>query len=161
MKKIVLLSGCFLLMLTAACAEKFNTVPALKGISRVKVICDVNVPDPETLLTRMLLIEKTYNQLAEAGIDSTFVVAFRGGASRYVTQGDAYVDPLDLDYKQKMKDWLERFSERGFILEQCAIAAGFQNIDTRDFLPQLKVVENSYISIIGYQSQGFALLPMD
>jgi len=34
-------------------------------------------------------------------------------------------------------------------------------IDTKDFLPQVKIVANGYISLVGYQSQGYAFLPMD
>ena len=46
-------------------------------------------------------------------------------------------------------------------LEQCRIAAGFEDIAIADFLPQVKLVANGYVSMIGYQSQGYSFVPMD
>lgn len=46
-------------------------------------------------------------------------------------------------------------------VEQCYIAAGFQEIDVADFLPEVDLVTNGYVSLIGYHSQGYGLVPMD
>jgi intracellular sulfur oxidation DsrE/DsrF family protein len=35
------------------------------------------------------------------------------------------------------------------------------DLEVKDFLPQVEVVENGYVSLIGYQQQGYALLPLD
>jgi intracellular sulfur oxidation DsrE/DsrF family protein len=60
-----------------------------------------------------------------------------------------------------MGAWVDHFNALGFRIEQCALAAAMLDIDPGDFLPAVKVVENGYISLIGYQQQGFALVPMD
>ena len=64
----------------------------------------------------MRLIDQTFSELQEAGITPVFVVAFRGKASRFITRGTLYLPEEDQPYKQKMRDWLERFKEKGFTM---------------------------------------------
>ncbi len=161
MKKILL--ACIVVIMTVALssAESLSDRMALNGLKEVKFVVDVNVGDPELLLLRMDLLDTTYSQLLDAGVTPTVVVAFRGKASRFITKNPKYLKPDQEKYRLEMKALIELFDELGFTIEQCGIAAAAQNIDPKDFLPQVKVVQNSYISLIGYQNQGYALLPMD
>ena len=109
----------------------------------------------------MELIDDTYTQLIDAGIQPTFIVAFRGPATKYVTRGIRYVSPENQAIKKEIQGWIEQFQENGISLEQCAIAARGQKVSYEDVLPQITVVQNSYISIVAYQNKGYALLPMD
>ena len=161
MKKIIYLSICLILSSTMVFAAQFNNDNALTGLSRVKIVCDVNVGDPDSLLTRMYFLDTTYSQLLDFGVKPTIVIAFRGKASLFITKNDKYIKPEHRKQRLEMKAWLEHFSGLGFTLEQCYIAAKSFKIDTKDFLPQVNIVANGYISLIGYQSQGYALLPMD
>jgi len=142
-------------------ADQLTDANALKNLTAVKVICDVNVGDPKLLLRRLELIDETYTQLIDAGIQPSFIVAFRGPATRYVTNGTGYVASEDLSIKKEIQGWISQFHENGFALEQCAIAARGQNVSYGDVLPQIAIVQNGYISIIAYQNKGYALLPMD
>jgi uncharacterized protein len=142
-------------------ADQLTDAKALKGLKAVKVVCDVNVGDPKLLLRRMELIDETYTQLMDAGIQPTFIVAFRGPATKYVTRGTGYVSPEHHAIKKEIQGWIAQFHENGFSLEQCAIAARGQKVSYGDILPQITVVRNGYISIVAYQNKGYALLPMD
>lgn len=134
---------------------------ALAGLTSVKIVCDVNVGEAKMLLRRLELIDETYSQLIDAGVTPTVVVAFRGGASRFVTRGVKYVDAGDAGIKKEIQGWVDQFSQHGFRLEQCAIAAKAYEVDPADFLPTVTVVQNGYISIVAYQARGYAFLPMD
>lgn len=134
---------------------------ALADLKSVKIICDVNVGEAKLLLRRLELIDETYSQLLDAGVTPTIVVAFRGGASHYVTTGDRYVDPNNTGTKKEIQGWIDQFQQHGFRLEQCAIAAKAWKVDPADLLPAIRMVQNGYISIVAYQARGFALLPMD
>lgn len=161
MKKNIYLCICLILAPAMAFAAQFNNEKALKGLSSVKIVCDVNVGDPDLLLTRMYFLDETYSQLLDAGVTPTIVVAFRGKASLFITKNDKYIKAEQHKQRIEMKKWIEHFKELGFTIEQCYIAAKSHKIDTKDFLPQVNIVENGYISLIGYQSQGYAFLPMD
>lgn len=161
MKKSFLIVISVLLIAANSFAGQDSKVKALNGIKNVKIVCDMNVGEPELLLTRMELLDRTCRQLAAAGMKPTVVVAFRGKASLFITKGDGYVEAEEIAAKLKVKSWIERFEKNGFRIEQCAIAADMLDIDVKDFLPQIEVVKNGYISLIGYQQQGYAFLPMD
>ena len=134
---------------------------ALADLTSVKIVCDVNVGEAKLLLRRLELIDETYSQLLDAGVTPTVVVAFRGGASQYVTQGNKYVDAKDAGTKKEIQGWIDQFRQHGFRLEQCAIAAKAQKVDPADLLPAVSIVQNGYISIVAYQARGYAFLPMD
>ena len=89
---------------------------ALADLSSVKIICDVNVGEAKLVLRRLELIDETYSQLLDAGVTPTVVVAFRGGASKYVTQGDKYVDAKDAQTKKEIQGWLDQFRKHDFRL---------------------------------------------
>jgi intracellular sulfur oxidation DsrE/DsrF family protein len=161
MKKFLLSILCFFYIFSISYAGQLQTESALRGLTTVKLVCDVNVGDPALLLTRMYLLDETYSQLLDAGIKPVIVVAFRGKATPFITRGDKYVANEHRQYKHEMKDWIDLFDGLGFTIEQCAIAAKANHIDPKDFLPHVKIVKNGYISLVGYQNQGYALLPMD
>lgn len=142
-------------------ASIYSHGPAIEGQATIKIVFDVNIGEPEKLLVRMQLINQTFRELEEAGVKPVFVVAFRGKASRFVTRGDLYLPAEELHYKEKVQNWLGRFKEKGFVMEQCAIAASLLEIDIKDFVPLVRIVPNGYISLAGYQSQGYSFIPMD
>lgn len=161
MKHVALLIAILLMVPVTTLANQLTDANAIKGLKAVKVVCDVNVGDPKLLLRRMELIDETYTQLVDAGIQPTFIVAFRGPATKYVTRGTRYVTREHHAIKKEIQGWVDQFQENGFSLEQCAIAARAQKVLYEDVLPQITVVQNSYISIVAYQNKGYALLPMD
>ena len=136
-------------------------MPLLDDLKAVKIVCDVNVGDAKLLVRRLELIDETYSQLLDAGVAPTIVVTFRGGASPFVTRGEKYVDAAALPEKKAVQEWIELFRQHGFRLEQCGIAARAWKIDPADILPAVALVQNGYISIVAYQTRGYALLPMD
>ncbi|PLX99192.1 MAG: hypothetical protein C0622_10785 [Desulfuromonas sp.] len=161
MKTLCSLGLLFLLIATPAYSAQPNNDDALQNLTNVKAVFDVNQGDPKTLLLRLQLVEKTYQQLLDVGVTPEFVLAFRGGASLFLTTGDGYIEAEDKRTKAEVEQLLEGFKQHGIALEQCAIAAGLLKIGLDDFQPRVKVVANGYVSMIGYQNRGFALISME
>lgn len=161
MKNLFRIGLILLLFYSPVSAAEPRNDAALSGLNKTNVIFDINQGDPSVLLLRLKLIDQTYRQLHDFGVSTQFVLAFRGKASRYITIGEDYVKPADLPLKHKIEEKIARFKQQGMALEQCALAAGMQKIDINEFLPQIEVVANGYISIIGYQNKGYALVSMD
>lgn len=144
-----------------AVAEEFTNKRALSNISAVKAYYDVNVGIPAKLVTRLRLIDKTYDQFVSAGVTPDFIIGFRGKASYFVTKKDDYVFEEDIPAKKKVLKWIQALKARGIVMEQCLIAASLHDIDPKDILPEIEVVQNGYISMIGYQAKGYSQIPMD
>lgn len=134
---------------------------SLTGLTTVKIYFDVNVGIPQKLLLRLSLIEKTLSQLGAAGVTPDVIIAFRGKASKFITNGNEYVEDNEQAAKAKVHTWLESFAKQGIHMEQCLIAADLQGIAPEDVRPELEVTQNGYISMIAYQNRGFSLVPMD
>jgi len=165
MKTILLILTSFLLLTTVSHADSqkniYNNGQALKGVAEGKAYFDVTIGEPKQLLIRLQLIEKTYEQLFAAGVTPSFIVGIRGKASNFITKGSDYVLDIDLPEKRQIVTIVKKLKTLSVGVEQCYIAAGFQGIDVADFLPEVDLVANGYVSLIGYHSQGYALVPMD
>ncbi|TKB07500.1 hypothetical protein [Desulforhopalus sp. IMCC35007] len=165
MKKIFLIVTSILFITTISPASppitNLKNDQASYGLTEAKAYFDVTVGDPKPLLVRLQLIEKTYNQLVAAGVTPSFIIGIRGKASSFFTKGPDYVLDIDMPTKMQIARFVERAQAMHIGVEQCRIAAGFQEIEVADFLPQMKLVENGYVSMIVYQSQGYAFVPMD
>jgi intracellular sulfur oxidation DsrE/DsrF family protein len=141
--------------------QVYENSASLKGIDKIQVYFDVNVKDDNLLAFRMDMIDRTIKGMVEAGVEVEAVIGFRGKASRFITKDEHYVLREEVVNKKKIQDWIAYFSDRGIIVEQCAIAAAMNHIEVDDFLPDVTVVGNGYISMAAYQSRGFAVIPMD
>lgn len=142
-------------------SEEYSQSPSLSGVTTAKVYFDVNMGIPEKLLVRLVLIDKTLTQLQAAGVKPEAVIGFRGKASKFVTKGDFYVEKEEQAVKAEIHKWLKRFADEGIPMEQCLIAAELHGIAPNDFRPEVKVIQNGYVSMIAYQNKGFAQIPMD
>ncbi len=165
MKKIcILLSmGVFVaLSFLPALAQQQQNTRALGDLKTVKVYFDVKTKSINKVVTQLGLIIETYGQIKKAGVEPRFIVGFRNEASNFVTQGeDDYIFEEDAPAKKKVQTLVQRLKKRGIIMEQCGITAELYEIDLEDFLPELEIIQNSYISMIGYQAQGYSQLTMD
>ena len=151
--------GC--LTVPAVAGSNQNNGSALHGLETARVYFDVSLKDDNLLVFRMELLDKTVKQMEDAGLKVNTVVGFRGGASRFITRDEHYVLEEEISNKKKIQDWVKRFSERGIVIEQCAIAADIHDIPHLDFMEEVTVVGNGYVSLVGYQAQGYSVVPMD
>ena len=159
MKKIMLI--CILLIgtvLNAHAVELYND-NALAGVTNTNAVFDIS-PGGKRLLGQLNVIHKTFDQLQNFGHKPKFVLAFRGGATKFLTKEDKYVPKEELAIKKKVQQKLEELKDLGATMELCGIAAKGNRVDLEGFLPGIEVVANGYISVIGYQSQGYNLVPI-
>lgn len=141
-------------------SQNQDDIQALAGLSGLKVYFDVKADSAAKLEKRFQWIHDTYEQASQKGLKVAIVIGVRSKASFFVTRGDEYVDEEDLLIKGKIEKWLKRFTVMGIPMEQCGISADLFDIDVEEFLPEITVVKNSYISIAGYQNKGYAYVPM-
>ncbi len=162
---VLFLFRIFLILLVwnapAFAGSGYDNGNALKDLTQAKVYFDVSLDDADALLLRMDLVECTLTQIEQEGIAVTAVVGFRAGASRYITTGKHYVLDEEIETKVKIGEWIKTFAAGNIKVEQCSIAAAQQGIAPADFLAEVTIVKNGFVSLIGYQTKGFAVIPMD
>jgi intracellular sulfur oxidation DsrE/DsrF family protein len=160
-KTVTLIILCCASAAAVSAQTVYDNSVSLAGLKKAQVYFDVNLKDDDLLVLRMDLLDRTTRHLQEADVDTSVVIGFRGAASRFITRDDHYVLDEQVANKIKIQNWIKHFAKQGFRVEQCALAAEILDIPPDDFLPEVKIVGNGYVSLIGYQAQGYAVVPMD
>ena len=156
------------LVLAAGCAG-FPSQPvraaaddreALTGLKEVKVAFDVHEGSAKALLGRLNVIDETRQSLVHQGVTPHFVIAFRGPATRLVQSDMEKVKPEDRPMAAQIAAKLKAMSAAPGVdsVEQCAVAIREQGTSAEKVVPGVKVVGNAWISLMAYQSKGYAYI---
>ena len=132
----------------------------IAGLKDAKVAFDITAGDPGRLLNILNTIDETREGLVKLGVAPHFVLAFRGPAT-LLTQTDlARLKPEDRETAAKIAAKLKHLKATAGIerLDQCGIALRGQKVDKAQVNPDLTIVENSWITLIGYQAKGYAYI---
>jgi intracellular sulfur oxidation DsrE/DsrF family protein len=132
----------------------------LTGLKEVKVAFDIKEGNPKFLLSRLDIIDETRQSLIQQGVTPHFILAFRGPATRLLQTDPAMIKPEDRELAAKVAAKVEQMSSATGVdgFEQCAVAVREQGTKVEKVLPQVRVVGNGFISLMGYQSKGYAYI---
>jgi intracellular sulfur oxidation DsrE/DsrF family protein len=132
----------------------------IAGLKEAKVAFDITAGEPGRLLNILNTIDETRESFARHGATPHFVLAFRGPAT-LLTQTDlSRLKPEDRDTASKIAAKLKQLRGSAGIerLDQCNIAMRTQKVDRAQVNPDLTVVENGWITLVAYQSRGYAYI---
>ena len=139
-------------------AKKNSGTP--QNLSSLKAYFDIKADSAAKVEKRLVWINDIYEQMHQKSLKATFIIGFRSQASFFVTKEDDYIDEEDLLTKKRIDKWLKHFANLGIPMEQCGLSAKLFDIDAHEFLPEINIVPNGYISMINYQNKGYAYVPM-
>ncbi len=133
---------------------------ALQGIKDGKIVYDITEGDGKGLLNRLETIDETRRSMLEAGTMPHFVISFRGPATKLVQSDMSAVKAEDREYAGKIAAWLAWFAKEKGVesLEQCAVAVRHAGTKAETVVPPVKVVANSFVTLMAYQSKGYAYI---
>jgi intracellular sulfur oxidation DsrE/DsrF family protein len=133
---------------------------ALAGLTEVKVAFDITAGDGKGLLNRLNVIDETRQSLIKQGVKPNFVLAFRGPATKLVQTDIEKVKAEDRAEFAKIAEKIREMSGAQGIqgLEQCSVAIRQQGTAADKVLTPIKVVGNSWISLMAYQAKGYAYI---
>lgn len=161
MKKIIFILLFVSLSLLPIVATASDSVPddhrALSGLTTGKVVFDVNISSPGTMLLYLNVVQKTIATLKAQGVTPDVILAFRGGAVSVMSKNS------ELNNEQEEKQLIERVQKltaAGAYLESCNVAADLFAVDKEDIFPGIVLVGNTFASLTGYQNKGYALIPL-
>ncbi|MDM8547885.1 DsrE family protein [Candidatus Venteria ishoeyi] len=158
----LLLVGPLLLLFSAVmqAAEKPDDAMALKGVSEGKVIFDVNIKDAKKLTLYLMVVRETIDDLKRQGVKPDVILAFRGLSVKLVSKDRENVDLAEFGHLDKIASQLADLQEQGARVEVCSVATRLFNIKNDNLLDGLKAVGNTFVSLTGYQAQGYANIPL-
>jgi hypothetical protein len=130
------------------------------GLKEAKIAFDITAGEPNRMLLILNTIEETREGFVRQGITPRFALAFRGPAS-LLTQTDlSRFKPEEREAAAKVTAKLKQLRGTPGIerLDQCSIAMRGQKVDKAQVNPDVTIVENGWITLVGYQAKGYAYI---
>ena len=125
---------------------------ALKGVKTIKVAYDINgISEPKKMIVMLKAIIDARGRALAAQVKPDLVIAFRGPALTLVQKPG----PDPTGEQKQIGELVAELKNEGTKLEACNFAANVMNLDPANFLPELKVVGNTFNSLGGYQAKGY------
>ena len=150
-----------ILLNTVVLAEKPKDTEALENVEVGKVIWDVLESRPVRLLFHLKVIDETYDDLVRQNIEPDMVFIFHGRALQLIKLDEVDLLPKEKQAHQEALALISDLNARpGVRMEACSISARLQGIENDGIISDVKMVGNTYISLIGYQSKGYSVIPV-
>lgn len=141
-------------------ADKPDDADALQGVTQGRVVFDINISEPKKLPLYLMVIDETISDLERQGVKPEVILAFRGKAVALISTDRERFELTDLPDVEKAAAQLEALQKRGVRMEACSVATRVFGVDNATLLPGIKPVGNTFVSLIGYQAQGYATIPV-
>ena len=148
------------LLSSVARAEQLNDRAALAGLHVAKTIFLVNVRQPVVVEHLVRIIGLTERQLRAQKVTPHIIVVFIGPDVAFLTRnrrGIPYTDERAVANIHKESTGLAR---QGIRFQACGVAMHGMDVNPRTLIAPVAPVENGFISVIGYQEKGYALIPI-
>jgi len=160
---VAMMMGLILGLPTAAAAaeEAIDDARALAGLDQGKGVFLVDIGNPQKLAFYLKVIKGTHQGMQRQGVEPEFILVYIGPSVKYLTSEPS--DQVALEFEEELKQIdrrVEALDALGIRQEICAVATEAFDVDNDTVLPELDVVGDGFISIIGYQSKGYALVPV-
>ena len=138
-----------------------NDRAALAGLDVGRGVFLVDIGDANTLNLYLRLIQGTYQGMKEQGVKPDFVLVFIGPSVKFLsTSPSPEIEQAAGGVLMEIESSVEALASLGVRQEVCSVATRVFGIDNKTILPGMKPVSDGFISLIGYQAQGYHLVPV-
>ena len=132
-----------------------GSVAALDGVKEAKTVFLVKKDSAASTAGFLKAIRGTHQGILDQGVASDVVVVFLGPAVQYLSTEPS--DELAKEHGDSLQSIVETaaaLKELGVRMEVCGAATKHFGVDNSTILDEMDVVDNGFISLIGWQSQG-------
>lgn len=133
---------------------------ALRGLSSAKGVFMIDINDPNRVAHVLHVVEKTDTGMRKQGVTPHIIVVVIGPAVAFLTKdrrGISYMQERAVSQVQKE---IHKLKTMGVRTEACGVALKGMDVDPKDLIDDVHPVGNGFISAIGYQAQGYELVPV-
>ena len=147
-----------LLMVPNAFAGEYDN--ALKSVKGIDVIYDVSMGDPAISNIVFWAVRDVYQDEAVTSLPEKpkVAVVFHGPAVKLLSSDRSGFDEKAVAEIDKFQATLREMKKEGVILEVCVYALNVLAVDPATVMPEINQVANGFISVAGYQAQGYAVV---
>ena len=157
----VLLACAGLFLTPVASAESLNNRAAIGDLEQIKAVYDVRKSNPRALDMYLKAILTNVENLEKEGVEADLVMVFISHAVKFINTDPTLEDEADYgDALASVARSIVKLQEKGVRMEACNGATRAFNVDNDTLLPGIEPVRSGFISLMGYQNNGYALVPV-
>lgn len=142
-------------------AAELNNQEALKGLSEIHTLYDIRKSNPSVMLAYLKGIETNHQNLIKENIKPNLRIIFISSAVQFITTHPS--DAVALEHEETLKgiaEQIKRLIDIGVKMEVCGTATAYFKVDNDTLLPGIKPVRSGFLSVMGWQAQGYSLVPV-
>jgi intracellular sulfur oxidation DsrE/DsrF family protein len=149
-------------LLTAAPASS-NEYAALDGVDGIKAVFDVSLGSPARANVVFGAVRGVYTDKNTRSLSRPpkIAVVFRGPAVKLISTSREGFKATDDKALDAFAATIRQMKKDGVKLEVCDYALNVLGVDPASILPEVDHVGNGFISVIGFQAQGYSLVTID
>ena len=134
----------------------------LEGLKSFNAVVDMRSGKPKSLALQLDLIHQMYNEANVRKVTAypNFVIIFIGPSVKLVSTNTTGFSAEDKEVVTKIAETISAMAKGGIKFEICLFAADLLGVDRSSILPEIKQVDNGWISLVGYQHMGYGLVPV-
>ena len=156
----LVISICIFGLIHSASATIYSDEKALQGVTKSRTLFDINLTEAPKLELYLSVIKQTQADLVRQGVTPEIVIAFRGASVRLITSETWVFSEEEQKSLERSAGLLAELANAGIRIEACAIATNLFKVDNSTLLPGIEVVGNTFVSLTGYQTKGYTLIPI-
>lgn len=133
---------------------------ALKGVDGIDTVFDVSQGSPEVANIVFLAVKDVYQNESVRALPNPprTVVVFHGPAVKLISTDRKGFNPEAVVEVDKFADTVRQMKKNGVTLEICDYAAKVMGVDPTTIMPEIDHVDNGFVSVAGYQAQGYSVV---
>ena len=138
-----------------------NDQAALGDLKVGKGVFLVDIGDAKKLNFYLEVIQGTYKGMKDQGVEPDFILVFIGPSVKYISTSPSPETEQEAGgVLMEIESNVEALAALGVKQEICAVATRVFGIKNDTVLPNLSLVGDGFISLIGHQAQGYHLVPV-
>ena len=133
---------------------------ALKGVNSYDAVFEVTQASPEAANIVFWAVKNAYEVAEVKNLSKApnIAVVFHGPAVKLLSSDKTLFNGADWAEVGKFQATLRQMKRDGVKLEVCLYAAKVMGVDKATIIPEVDQVGNGFVSVIGYQMQGYAVV---
>ncbi len=144
-----------------ATAEGLDNREATEGIETMRAIYDMRKSNPSVMLAYLRGIASNHENLIREGVEPDLRMVFIAEAVKFITTEPE--PEVAFDHGETLEEIakaIDRLDALGVRMEVCSAATRAYGVDNDTILGPIQPVRSGFIAVMGYQNQGYALVPV-
>ncbi len=141
--------------------KEINDSMALNGIKEAKSVFLIDFTDIKTTAFYLKIIQGTHKGFVKQGVKPKMVLVFIGKTVKFLsTKQDEAFEMENENELKSIQNSIKEFAKLGVRMEVCAVATDVFKVDNSTIPSQMDIIADGFISLIGWQTQGYKLVPI-